>query len=299
MTGRSSNFETVDFTHQLPSNQNLSQKNQQPQQNYPSIPQNYQQIQASSCPQSSIDLDERSRYAVKKLARTQSIDSTNPGFPNHLQFRNHPKISTSFPNNPNIDTIDLTDESSHTVNLPESFVEIAKTTAQVPSNLPLSQNYQKFPITSSPQVAAGFSDKPNHATNESGHIAKKLRLMQRPETVAIKGPNDLRESLSTDGTSRASILKQFKSPTSKEYSPHAGDANSLPSGKKPSLSNAHSFPIFPTRPNIPRPKIGKRTDTLAIERAAVKHVVQIEPYRPEPPPSVPRYQGGGMSFVTY
>ncbi len=299
MTGRSSNFETVDFTHQLLSNQHLSQNNQKAQQNYHSIPQSYRQIQVSSHPQSATDLDERSGYAVKNFEATvPSIDSTNQGLPNHIAFLNHQKFSTSFPKKPNIDTIDLTVESSHKANLPESFVKIAKTTGQNPSNLPVSQNYRNFPITSSPKVAAGFPDQPNHAKKGSGHITKKPRLMQRPETVAIKGPNDLQESLSTDGASSASILNQAKSPTSKEYSPHAGDANSLPSGKKPSTSNAHSIPIFPTRPYIHRPNISKRAGTLAIERAAVKHVVQVEPYRPEPPPSVPRYRGG-RSFLTY
>lgn len=288
MTGRPSSSDKIDFNHLNLLYKSSSEVRQQPR--HP-IPQNYQQIQAFRQPQNVSNLDQRPKEKTQILqSSSQASRSTNPALANQLAPRDHQQLKPD-PHQPRNATMDLKEDSSSIRKTFELSAKPVSIPDRKPSRLSTSQTYQKI-STASTQPTADLPIEPNYGPNGSGHLSKRRKLTQSP-SLAIRAPNDLRDSLFTDGPLRSSPISLFKSPTIKDFPGQTFDAPNSPLAKKFSSSQVNPLPIFPTRPHINRQKISQRADTLAIERAAVKHVVQIEPYRPDPPPSAPQYHQGG------
>ena len=291
MTGRPSSSDKIDFNPLSLLNQSSSELRQQPPKSHYPILQNYQQIQGFGRSQNGSNLDPRPREKTRVLeSPSQATKTTNPAPANQLAIRDHQQLKPD-PQKPRIVTMELKDDSKFFKEAIESTVKPATTPDRNPSRLSISQTYQKI-STASIQPTADLPIEPNYGPNASGHLSKRRKLTQNPSLVT-RAPNELRDSLFTEGPLRSSPICLFKSPTIKDFPGQTFDATSSPLAKKFSSSQVHPLPIFPTRPHIHRRKISQRADTLAIERAAVKHVVQVEPYRPDPPPSAPQYHRGG------
>lgn len=292
MTGRPSSSDKIDFNHPSLLRQSSSELRQQPPQSpYPILP-NYQQIQGFGRPQNVSNLDQRPKEKNQVLqSPSQATKTTNPALANRLAVRDHQLKSD--PHKPPFATMDLKEDLKNIKGSIELTVKPAPTPDRKPSQLSISQTYQKI-STASIQLTADLPIEPNYGPNGSGHLSKRRKITQNPSLVT-KAPNELRDSLFTDGPLRSSPISLFKSPTIKDFPGQTLDvANS--SAKKFSSGQVHPLPIFPARPHIYRRKISQRADTLAIERASVKHVVQVEPYRPDPPPSAPQYHREGNVY---
>lgn len=294
MTDRPSSSDKIDFNHPNLLNKSLSGLRQQPPQSHYPILQNYQQIQGFGRPQNVSNLDQRPKEKNQDLeSPSKAIISTNPALANSLAVRDHQQLKPDL-QKPRIANIDLKENSKEIRETMELSVKPANIPDRKPSRLPISQTYQKI-STASIQPTAGLPIEPNYGPNGSGHLSKRRKLTQNPSLVT-RTPNELRDSRLTDGPLQSSPISLFKSPTIKDYPGQTFDATNSPSAKNFSSSQAHPMPMFPTRPHIRRPRIPRRADTLAIERAAVKHIVQVEPYRPDPPPSAPQYPRGGNVY---
>ena len=291
MTGRPSSSDKIDFNHLNLLNQSASELRQQPTQSHHPILQNYQQIQGFGRPQNVSNVGQRPKEKFHVVeSPSQVIKSIKPALPDRLIVRDNQQLNPD-PQNPRIATMDLKEDSKDIREAFELNIKRATTPDRKPLRLPVSQTYQKI-STASIQPTADLPIEPNYASNGSGHLSKRRKLAQNP-SVVTRAPNELRDSIFTDGPLRPSPISLFKSPTIKDFPGQIFDATNSPTAKKFSSNQAHPLYIFPTRPHIHRRNISQRADALAIERAAVKHVVQVEPYRPDPPPSAPQYHRGG------
>lgn len=294
MTGRPSSSDKIDFNHLSLLNQSSSELRQQPPQSHYPILQNYQQIQGFGRPQNVGNLDQRPKEKTQvRKSPSQATKSTNPALANRLAVRDHQQLKSD-PHKPPFATMDLKEDLKNIKECIESTVKPAPTPDRKPSQLSISQTYQKI-SPASIQLTADLPIEPNYGPNGSGHLSKRRKITQNPSLVT-KAPNELRDSLFTDGPLRSSPISLFKSPTIKDFPGQTLDATNSFSAKKFSSGQVHPLPIFPARPHIHRRKISQRADTLAIERASVKHVVQVEPYRPDPPPSAPQYHREGIAY---
>lgn len=291
MTGRPSSSDKIDFNHLNLLNQSASELRQQPTQSHHPILQNYQQIQGFGRSQNVSNVGQRPKEKFHVVeSPSQVIKSINPALSDRLTVRDNQQLNPD-PQNLRIATMDLKENSKDIREAFELNIKRATTPDRKPLRLSVSQTYQKI-STASIQPTADLPIEPNYRSNGSGHLSKRRKLAQNPSLVT-RAPNELRDSIFTDGPLRSSPISLFKSPTIKDFPGQIFDATNSPTAKKFSSNQAHPLYIFPTRPHIHQRNISQRADTLAIERAAVKHVVQVEPYRPDPPPSAPQYHRGG------
>lgn len=291
MTGRSSSSDKIDFNHLNLLNQSASELRKQPTQSHYPILETYQQIQGFGRPQNIKNVDQKPKERVQVVeSPSQVIKPINSALSDRLAVRSNQPLKPD-QQKPRITTMGLKEDSKDIGEAFELTAKRATTPDRKPPRLPLSQTYPKV-STASIQPTADLPIEPNYGTNGSGHLSKRRKLAQNPSLVT-RAPNELRDSLFTDGPLRSSPISLFKSPTIKDFPGQIFDATNPPSAKKFSSNQVHPLLIFPTRPHIHRRNISQRADTLAIERAAVKHVVQVEPYRPDPPLSAPQYHRGG------
>lgn len=291
MTGRPSSSDKIDFNHLNQLNQPSSELRQQPTLSHYPILENYQQIQGFGRPQNGFNVDQRPKEKTQVVeSPSQVIRSINPALSDRLAVRDHQQLIPD-PQKPRITSMNLKEDSKDIREALELTINRATTPDRKQPRFPVSQTYQKI-STASIQPTAGLPVEPIYGSNGSGHISKRRKLAQNPSLVT-RAPNELRDSLFTDGPLRSSPISLFRSPTIKDFPGQIFDTANSPSAQKFSSNQVHPLLIFPTRPHIHRRNVSQRPDTLAIERAAVKHVVQIEPYRPDPPPSAPQYRRGG------
>lgn len=164
-----------------------------------------------------------------------------------------------------------------------------------PQNRSLSQNYQKTPRSFPHQTTNDLSEASTDRLNGAEPSFKRQKLEERSNAAGVSAPNNSQENLMRDGILRFSTQHSLESPTIKEDPERVSEVNiALPLDQKIPASHARVFPLFPSRPCNHSRKITKRRDILAIERAAVKQVVQVKPYISEAPPLAPQYQRGGM-----
>lgn len=167
-----------------------------------------------------------------------------------------------------------------------------------PQNRSLSQNYQQTPRSIPRQTSNALTEASTDGVNVLEPSFKRQKLEERQDGAVISGPNGSQESFLRDGILRVSNQHSLESPTVKEDPERLGEVNFAPlSDQKVSASHPRVFPLFPSRPYNHSHKITKRRGILAIERAAVKQVVQVKPYIPEAPSPAPQYQRGGMSVT--
>lgn len=291
MTGRPSSSDKIDFNHLNQLNQSASELRRQPTQSHYTILENYQQIQGFGRPQNGFNVDQRPKEKTQVVeSPSQVIKSINPALSDRLALRDHQQLILD-PQRHRIASMDLKEDPEDIREALDLIAKRATTPDRKPPRFPVLQTYQKI-STASIQPTAGLPIEPIYVSNGSGHLSKRRKLAQNPSLVT-RAPNELRDSLFTDGPLRSSPISLFKSPTIKDFPGQIFDATNSPSAKKFSSNQVHPLLIFPTRPHIHRRNISQRSDTLAIERAAVKHVVQVEPYRSDPPPSAPQYHRGG------
>lgn len=291
MTGRPPSSDKIDVNHLNQLNQSASELRQQPTQNHYPILENYQQIQGFGRPQNDLNVDQRPKEKIQVVkSPSQVVKSIHPVLPDRIAGRDHQQLIPD-PQNPRIASMNGKEGSKDISEALELTIKSATTPDRKKLRFPVSQTYQKI-STASIQPTAGLDTEKIYGPNSSGHISKRRKLAQNPSLVTI-APNELRDSVFTDGPLRSSPISLFKSPTIKDFPVQIFDATNSPSAGKFSSNQLHSMLTFPTRPHIHRRNISQRSDTLAIERAAVKHVVQVEPYRPDPPPSAPQYRRGG------
>lgn len=164
-----------------------------------------------------------------------------------------------------------------------------------PQNRSLSQNYQQTPRSFPRQATNDLAEVSTDGLNGAEPSFKRQKLEERSNAAAVSASNNSQENLMRDGISRASTQHSLESPTIKEDPERVSEVNTaLSLDQKIPASHARVLPLFPTRPCNHSRKITKRRDILAIERAAVKQVVQVKPYIPEAPSPAPQYQRGGM-----
>lgn len=164
-----------------------------------------------------------------------------------------------------------------------------------PQNRSLSQNYQQTPRSFPRQPASALAEASTDGVNVSEPCFKRQKLEEIQDAGTINAPNNSQENLVRDGPVKVSTQYSLDSPTIKEDPERVSEVNITPLlDLKVPASHPRVFPLFPSRPCIHSRKIIKRRDTLAIERAAVKKVVQVKPYIPEAPSLAPQYQRGGM-----
>lgn len=290
MTGRPSSSDKIDLNHLNQLNQYASKLRLQPTQSHHPIFENYQQIQGFERPQNGFNVEQRPKEKTRVVEPpSQVIKSINLALSDRLAVRDLQQLMPD-PQKTRIATMDLKDDSKDIRETFELTVKRATTPDRKPPRIPVSQTYQKI-STASIQPTADLPIEPNYGLNDSGHLSKRRKLTN--PSLVTRTPNELRDSLITDGPLRSSPISLFKSPTIKDFPSQIFDATNSPSAKKFSSNQVHPLLIFPTRPHIHQRNISQRANTLAIERAAVKHVVQVEPYRPDPPPSAPQYHRGG------
>ena len=160
----------------------------------------------------------------------------------------------------------------------------------------LSQNYQLTPKSIPRQLANAPAEASTNGVNVVEPSFKRQKVEERQDAAIISGPDGSQESFLRDGLSRVPTQHSLESPMVKEDPERMGEVNIAPSSdQKVSASHPRVFPLFPSRPYNHARKITQRRGTLAIERAAVKQVVQVKPYIPEAPSLAPQYQRGGMS----
>lgn len=164
-----------------------------------------------------------------------------------------------------------------------------------PQNRSLSQNYQQTPRSFPRQPANSLAEASTDGVNVAEPSFKRQKLEERQDAAAISGPNNSQKTLVQDGNLRVSSQHSLESGTVKEGPERVSEANVAPSlDRNVPASHPRVFPLFPSRPCIHSRKITKRREALAIERAAVKQIVQVKPYVPEVPSSAPQFQRGGM-----
>lgn len=291
MTGRPSSSDKIDVNHLNQLNQSASELRQHPTQNRYPILENYQQIQVFGRPQNDLNVDQRPKEKIQVVeSPSQVVKSIHPVLPDRIAVRDHQQLIPDR-QKPRIASMNGKEGSKDISEALELTIKCATTPDRKKPRFPVSQTYQKISAASI-QLTAGLDTEQIYGSNSSGHISKRRKLAQNPSLVTI-APNEIRDSLFTDGPLRSPPIKLFKSPTIKDFPGQIFDATNSPSAGKFSSNQVHPILTFPTRPQIHRRNISQRSDTLAIERAAVKHVVQVEPYRPDPPPSAPQYRRGG------
>lgn len=290
MTGRPSSSDKIDVNHLNQLNQSASELRQQPTQSHYPILENYQQIQGFGRHQNGFNLEQRPKENIQIVeSPSQDIKSINPVLSDRLAVRDHQQLIPD-PQKPRIDSMNVKEGSKDILEALELTIKRAATPDRKKPRFPVSQTYQKV-SKASIQPTAGPTEE-IYGSNSSGHISKRRKLARNPSLIT-RAPNELRDSLFTDGPLRSSPISLFKSPTIKDFPGQIFEATNSPLAGKFSSNQIHPLLIFPTRPHIHRRNSSQRSDTLAIERAAVKHVVQVEPYRPDPPPSAPQYRRGG------
>lgn len=163
-----------------------------------------------------------------------------------------------------------------------------------PQNRSLSQNHQKTPRSFPRQPANDFVEAPTDGVSVAEPSHKRQKLEERQDAVAIGARNKSQETLVCDGIARVSTQHSLDSPTIKEDPERVSEGSVAQSlDQKAPSTHPRVFHLFPSRPCIRSRKITKRRDAFAIERAAVKQVVQVKPYIPEAPSPAPQYQRGG------
>lgn len=164
-----------------------------------------------------------------------------------------------------------------------------------PHNRSLSQNYQQTPRSFPRQPAIALAEAPTSVVDVAEPSFKRQKLEERQNVPSISVPNNLQETLMRDAPLRVSAQHFLDSPTVKDDPERINEVKIAPPlDQKAPAGDSRVFPLFPSRPSIDSPKFAKQRDTLAIERAVVKQVVQVKPYIPEAPSPAPQYQRGGM-----
>lgn len=163
-----------------------------------------------------------------------------------------------------------------------------------PPNSSVCLNYQQNPNSVPCQPIKDHASGVNGGVDSFEPSHKRQKLETRSNSLAVTAVKDLEDSFVRRINTRASVEHSMESLTVKEDLARANDLRSgLTSDQTLAASQTHSFPLLPLRPCIQSYKHTKVGDKFAIERAAVKHVVQVKPYMPGPPSLAPQYPRGG------
>lgn len=160
---------------------------------------------------------------------------------------------------------------------------------------PLNYQQPSSPF-SRPHISCFTGDsRTNDGANALEPASKRQKLEGKPLLASKIALETRKEDCVQDCASEGLVQHPLELTADKKDPAQAADADNLPSvNQKLPTAQTRTLPPFPVRPCITSRKSANCGETLAIERAAVKHVVQVKPYIPEPPSLAPRYHGGSM-----